>query len=409
MSLRTLCIDMIPLFCIKFRFSCLSVPANVFNLQHKISLLENQKVFDFSLKMRLKFIFILFLRCHALVPILFDSSNKLHRNIQYHPEQPARIDACVEALQKLDFVELQDVSETSSHAFSPGDLQHARSMLVHAHSEDIVSNFEKRCKNSKQRRVEEGKDPLGFVGYIDHDTFITTETFDVCLRATAAWIRAVDISLEDKIRTPTMALTRPPGHHATKLYPNGFCIFNFAAAAVIHVLLKHPYMKVSILDWDVHYGQGVADIIQHDPRVRYASIHQLDAFPYQGEKYQVSGENQNVMTIPIHADTTWACGYEQAFMEKALPFIHSEGTWEPDLVVVCAGFDALDSDELASVSLRASDFGIMTQMLRNYIPSTTGLMLGLEGGYQLSKFAGGGNLADAVVETVKACIMEKTK
>jgi acetoin utilization deacetylase AcuC-like enzyme len=342
--------------------------------------------------------------CHALVPILFDSSNKLHRSIQYHPEQPARIDACVEALQRLDFVDLQDISESSTFAFSPEELQHARAMLVHAHSESIVSNFENRCRNSKKRRVEEGKDPLGFVGYLDHDTFITTETFDVCLRAAAAWIRAVDMALYEDIRTPTMALTRPPGHHATKLYPNGFCIFNFAAAAVIHVLLKHPCMKISILDWDVHYGQGVADIIQHEPRVRYASIHQLNAFPFLGETYQVSGKNQNVMTIPITSDTTWSCGYEQAFTKKALPFIHSEGIWEPELVVVCAGYDALDSDELASVSLQATDFGIMTKMLLDHIPPTSGLMLGMEGGYQLSKFAGGGNLADAVVETVKAFI-----
>ena len=340
---------------------------------------------------------------HSYSPIrvLYDSSNNLHRDIQYHPEQPARIEACVEALQPLDRIQLQDVSVDSENSFSNDELSHARYMLVEAHSEDFVSTLEQKCRNSKQRRLEEGKTPLGFIGYLDDDTYMTTETFDVCLRATAAWIRAVDVAMEDDNRVPTMALTRPPGHHATKTLANGFCVFNFAAAAALHALFKYPAIKLSILDWDVHYGQGVADIVQRQPRARYVSIHQLHAFPYMGEKFQVSGDYQNIMTIPISAETTWTCGYEQALTEKALPFVRTVGEWEPDLVMVCSGYDALDSDELASVSLQAPDFGRMTRRLRDHIQSA-GLMLGMEGGYQLSKSAAGGNLADAVVETVKA-------
>ena len=121
-----------------------------------------------------------------------------------------------------------------------------------------------------------------------------------------------------------------------------------------------------------------------------------------GETYKIFGDHQNIMTIPIPAETTWTGGYEQALTEQALPFIRNVREWEPDLVIVCAGYDALDSDELASVSLQATDYGRITRLLRRHIQSTAGLMLGMEGGYQLSKFAGGGNLADAVVETAKA-------
>ena len=353
---------------------------------------------------------------YSPIPILYDSSNNLHRDIQYHPEQPARIDACTEALEPLDFVQLQDVSVDSPSSFSSEELLHARDMLVEAHSEEFVANLEQKCRSSRQRRIDEGKMPLGFVGYIDDDTYVTTETFDVCLRATAAWIRAVDMTLlsddgdsntnDDNAgmrqRRPTVALTRPPGHHATKHLANGFCVFNFAAAAVLHALGKYPDIKVSILDWDVHYGQGVADIVQGYNRARYVSVHQLHAFPYMGETYKVIGEYANIMTIPIPATTTWTCGYEQALMEKALPFLRTVGEWDPGLVIVCAGYDALDSDELASVSLQAVDYGRMTRRLCEHISPTAGLMLGMEGGYQLSKYAGGGNLADAVVETVKA-------
>jgi len=88
-------------------------------------------------------------------------------------------------------------------------------------------------------------------------------------------------------------------------------------------------------------------------------------------------------------------------------FARNDG-WDPDLVIVCAGYDALDSDELASVNLNAKDYGTMTQALLERVKQSSkaniGLLLGLEGGYQLGPMAGGGNLQQAVVETVKALV-----
>ena len=395
------------------------------------------------------------------LPIYFDSSNHLHRSLSYHPEQPARIEACISALQeeyqqRSEIISLVDVSNKipnsnkayASNAvhqpFSQQELDHARNMLLKIHAPELVTGLEQRCRDSRQRRIEEGKDPLGFVGWIDDDTFVTTETYDVCLRATAAWIRAVDYvhtqhcCLSSTTRStsssaaaaaaassaptiPTaMALTRPPGHHATASQSNGFCLFNFAAAAAIHYLdifasasgEQQNQPKISILDWDVHYGQGVADIVskKYPQSIRYASIHQIPAFPYMGTKRGI--QNNNILTMPMVADTTWTCGYQQYFQD-ALEFLFEHDRWEPDLVIVCAGYDALDSDELASVGLNAKDFGKMTRLLQDKIRaqqqqqqsnSAARLMLGMEGGYQLSKMAGGGNLQQAVIETVNALI-----
>ena len=130
-----------------------------------------------------------------------------------------------------------------------------------------------------------------------------------------------------------------------------------------------------------------------------------------GESRRLFGENQNILTIPVPAETSWTCGYKDAF-SKALDFIAKEGEWHPNVVIVCAGYDALDSDELASCALQANDYGKMSQMLLQHIKETTKtndnfnqppiLMLRLEGGYQLSRFAGGGNLQQAVVETLQA-------
>lgn len=206
-------------------------------------------------------------------------------------------------------------------------------------------------------------------------------------------------------------MTRPPGHHAKHSFSNGFCIFNFAAAAAAHALSIDQSMKISILDWDVHYGQGVADILDKcsgddwTKQVRYVSLHQVPCFPYEGQQRKVQGRYKNVMTIPIQPESTYSCGYKELYTTYALPFVCSQDEWEPDLIIVCAGYDALDSDEMASVNLVAEDYGKMTSLIRERIGHSTkqpAVVFGLEGGYQLREGVAGGNLSDALIETIKA-------
>jgi acetoin utilization deacetylase AcuC-like enzyme len=155
----------------------------------------------------------------------------------------------------------------------------------------------------------------------------------------------------------------------------------------------------------------VSKIIQKFERARYVSIHQSPAFPYMGTKFEILGEHSNVMTIPIQAETSWTCGYRQKFEQDVLPFICSDDdSWSPDLLLICAGYDALDSEELASVSLQAKDYKEMTSKLVAYLQEKgqiSSIAFGLEGGYQLSEMAGGGNVADAVSSTIQALIEAK--
>lgn len=199
---------------------------------------------------------------------------------------------------------------TTHRPFSQEELEYARDILLETHEKSLVLKLEEKSEKSRQLRIDAGKSPLGHMGYIDFDTYLTTETFNVCLRATAAWIRATSIAMgtdsSSAGSSAAIALTRPPGHHATFDNSNGFCHFNFAAAAAVHVMRQYPNSRVSILDWDVHYGQGVADIIRKYDRARFVSIHQTPAFPYQGEKFGIQGRHKNVLTIPMPADTSWS-------------------------------------------------------------------------------------------------------
>lgn len=352
--------------------------------------------------------------------VYFDSTNHLHRDIQYHYEIPARITVCVQALDKfmrehpgakLELIDVAPEAASSdigkrSEPFTVQELTHARNILLQTHQAELVTVLEERCRKAKEQRLQEGKSTLGHIGYIDGgDTFVTTETFDVCLRAMAAWIRAAEYANNEG--GIAMALTRPPGHHATFNLQNGFCLYNFAAAAAIHAVKYLGMTKVSILDWDVHYGQGVADIAARHDGIRYVSIHQTPAFPYEGETQQTRG---NVMTLPMPPDTSWTCGYATLF-EKAVQFCSVPGEWEPDLVIVCAGYDALSNDQLAGTSLDAADYARMSHRLCQHLAESCSkppkLMLGLEGGYQLGDGGASGNLPDAVVETVHALIEQE--
>ena len=396
---------------------------------------------------------------NAKVQVLYDSTHYLHKCIEYHPEQPERILQCVQTLQKyqaslpktlLDIVDVssKDRNDNTAICLTSEELSVARQMISLAHSESYIAKIESTCQTAKERRILDQKDPNGFLGYIDPDTYLTTESYGVLLRATSIWIRAVKNAMTNESHDSDnnddpmscMALTRPPGHHATHNLANGFCIVNFAATAAIYAIESTLASKVTILDWDIHYGQGITNILlqnsTYEQQIRYVSMHQCPAFPYQGEELRLWGQSENIFTVPVFPGMTWEGGYQELFENIVLPFVSSSssndddkdgdyddtniptenhplhrytvgGEWVPDLIIVCAGYDGLASDELASVNLEPKDYASMIRSLQQRIQAhhkkdgtKIGLMLGLEGGYQLQDQKRG--LSAAVLETIQA-------
>ena len=200
---------------------------------------------------------------------------------------------------------------------------------------------------------------------LDPDTVLTATTYQAALLAAGAAIEAVELG--------GFALGRPPGHHALPDRAMGFCIFGNAAIAARFGQRELGLARVAVLDWDVHHGNGTQAIFWDDPSVFYASLHQWPLYPGTGGP---GDGNETTLNVPLPAGAGDG-EYVEAMERIVQPAIAS---FEPDLLVVSAGFDAAASDPLADMRVTGDGF-------RALAGSTRGLServaLVLEGGYDV--------------------------
>jgi len=163
-------------------------------------------------------------------------------------------------------------------------------------------------------------------------------------------------------------------------------IFNPAIAA--HYALKQSgIQRVGILDWDVHHGNGTQALVENNPAIAFCSLHEMPNYPNTGYPSE-QGKYGNVLNIPILAESELAV-YENAFETEVLPFFRS---FQPDLLIVSAGYDANKADPFSEVCLQPSDYGKLTQYC---LQLTNRVVFGLEGGYALKE------LTESVVVKIK--------
>ena len=221
--------------------------------------------------------------------------------------------------------------------------------------------------------------PAAGMVQIDSDTIMSPGTMEAARRGAGAAIAGVDAVFGGEAANAFVAM-RPPGHHAETTRAMGFCFFNNAAIAARHAQKKHGAERVAIMDFDVHHGNGTQDIFWGDRTVLYASTHEMPLYPGTGRSTE-RGEHDTIVNAPL---VSGADGETfRAVMEgRILPRIEE---FEPDLVVISAGFDAHYRDPLASLRLKEEDFAWATARLMEAADKHAGgrVVSVLEGGYDL--------------------------
>jgi acetoin utilization deacetylase AcuC-like enzyme len=213
--------------------------------------------------------------------------------------------------------------------------------------------------------------------HLDPDTAMNPFTLNAALRAAGAAAFAVDLVLQNKFSS-VFCSVRPPGHHACRVRPMGFCIFNNVAVAARHAIDAHGLERVAIIDFDVHHGNGTEDIFEGDERVLMASIFQHPFYPYSGTDHPAS----NMVNVPLAAGSG-SREFREAVNEAWIPALND---FKPQLIIFSAGFDAHAEDEMAMLRFTDADYGWVTRQVKAVAERHAGgkMVSMLEGGYALS-------------------------
>ena len=226
------------------------------------------------------------------------------------------------------------------------------------------------------RAIREAAPATGRI-HLDPDTAMNPHTLDAALRAAGAGVLAVDLVMRKK-NSSAFCAVRPPGHHALRARPMGFCVFNNVAVAARHAIHEHGLQRVAIIDFDVHHGNGTEDIFEGDPQVLMASTFQHPFYPYSGTDMPAA----NMVNVPLAAGAG-SKQFHEAVTQHWLPALEE---FAPELVVFSAGFDAHIEDEMAMLQLKDADYRWVTEQVKTIADKHAGgrIVSMLEGGYALS-------------------------
>ncbi|MEI6160347.1 MAG: histone deacetylase family protein [Roseococcus sp.] len=283
-----------------------------------------------------------------------------HEMGEGHPESPDRLRAVLQALDSEEFAELiRDQPEEATEE-----------QLMRAHPADYVAAI-----------LGVRPEPGDYVA-LDADTIMCAGSARAALLAAGAAVRAVDEVCEGKVRRAFCA-TRPPGHHAERRRPMGFCLFANAVIAARHAQAAHGLTRVAICDFDVHHGNGSQDCTENDPSILFASSHQMPLYPGTGAASETGKGNIHNAPLPPGAS---GVEFRRAWSENLLPAIEA---FLPGLIVISAGFDAHARDPLAQLRLTEADFAWLSMELCALADRVCGgrVVSLLEGGYDLQALA----------------------
>ena len=282
----------------------------------------------------------------------------LHDMGSDHPECPMRLAAILNQIQgtaleqALEFVRAEEVQRVQLQRVHPESYLHQLDLIAPAKGRVMA----------------------------DPDTIIMPHTLRAAKLAAGAVVQAVDMVLSNQVDNAFCAV-RPPGHHAERSKTMGFCFYNNIAVAATHALTFHHLERVAIVDFDVHQGNGTIDIFNNDERVLICSSFQHPYYPHS--HYHRVGEN--VINVPLEAHTNGEM-FRRRVERDWLPQLEA---FNPQLILISAGFDAHKLDPMADLDLEEADYGWVTEKVAELANRCCDgrIVSSLEGGYHLEALA----------------------
>lgn len=287
-----------------------------------------------------------------------------HNMGDFHPESPKRIEAIYKMIEKdISFPYL-----TIEPRFATEE------EIQWIHTSSYVSAI----------KATSGKERVA----LDSDTSTSARSYEVALLAAGGVLKAIELILQGKVQNG-FAFVRPPGHHAEASRAMGFCLFNNVAVGAEYLLEKHNHKRILILDWDLHHGNGTQNSFYDRNDVLYFSTHQYPHYPGTGhwsETGQGDGEGFtiNVPLSPGKTDSDYLYIFEKLLSPIAEKF-------QPDFILVSAGFDIYEGDPLGGMQITAEGFGALANALMRLAGKhcKDRILFALEGGYNLQGLSAG--------------------
>ena len=276
-----------------------------------------------------------------------------------HPECPARLTAVLNTLRTSPFAALEWREAPAA----------TLEQLARIHPQDHIEHLLAQVPKQGQYAL-------------DGDTILSPRSGEAALHSAGAACAAVD-AIINREASNAFCATRPPGHHAEPKQAMGFCLFANAAIAAAHARAVHGLQRVAVIDFDVHHGNGTQAAFEHDPAYFYISTHQAHIYPGTGRREECGVGN--ILNVPLLAGSGSA-DLRLVWERDIAPALRE---FQPQLILISAGFDAHYEDDMGGLKLFEKDFAWVTDEIRKLAVELCDkrIVSMLEGGYVLSSLA----------------------
>lgn len=309
--------------------------------------------------------------------LIYDPIFLQHFTPPNHPERPQRVEMAYKVLEALNWLERDGLVQLEPRAASEDELA-----LVHDRA--YIQRVKAMAAEVASQQAHDGRKTRKFAT----DTYISAQSYAAACKAAGAPLTAIDAIMQGEVDN-AYCLVRPPGHHALPDEAMGFCLFNNVAIAAQYALKQHGLERVMIIDYDVHHGNGTQDIFYEDPRVLYFSVHQAPFYPGTGQSDErgAGAGLGTTINVPLPAATGFEA-YDPVFRQV---MVHAADRFDPQLILVSAGFDAHWNDPLGQMNLSVAGFAQLNRVIIELAQSLCKgrLVMVQEGGYNLDAMAGG--------------------